>query len=117
MAVLDTVEGVYIWRGRLSDTAHYDIICSACEEYCLNKPLPVGRKVIKVREGHEPLVFRARFQAWDDGGPGEIKKFKDVYEQRMDQMSVRQPASLFALFGGVFGVVLWIRGDTVQYST
>lgn len=98
VAVLDTVEGVYVWRGRLSDTCQHDVICRACEEYCLHKPLPVGRKVIKVREGHEPLVFRARFQAWDDGGPGEIKKFQDVYEQRMVQMSVS---------GGVYVVVVW----------
>lgn len=104
VAVLDTVEGVYVWRGRLSDTSQYDIICRACEEYCPNKPLPVGRRVIKVREGHEPLVFRARFQAWDDGGPGEIKKFQDLYEQRMVQMSV----SLLA--GVVFVILVWFRG-------
>lgn len=48
----------------------------------------MGRRVIEVQEGQEPLVFRARFQAWDDGGPGEIKKFEDVYEQRMVQMTV-----------------------------
>eukprot|EP00903_Cladosiphon_okamuranus_P009378 g8942.t1 len=104
VAVLDTVEGVYVWRGRLSDTAHYDVICRACEEYCLNKPLPVGRKVVKVREGHEPLVFRARFQAWDDGGPGETKKFQDVYEQRVDQMSKEGTlGDMSALRGRVLG--------------
>ena len=108
VAVLDTVEGVYVWRGHLSDTSQYDVICRACEEYCVNKPLPVGRKVIKVREGHEPLVFRARFQAWDDGGPGEIKKFQDVYEQRMDQMSVSQPFSLLGLSSGGDGEMLVI---------
>ncbi|CAN0586804.1 unnamed protein product, partial [Ectocarpus sp. 12 AP-2014] len=82
VAVLDTVEGVYVWRGLHADSSQFALICRACEEYCRNKPLPVGRKVIKVREGQEPLVFRARFQSWDDGGPGEAKKFQDVYEQR-----------------------------------
>ncbi|CAN0269343.1 unnamed protein product, partial [Ectocarpus fasciculatus] len=78
VAVLDTVEGVYVWRGLHADSSQFALICRACGEYCLNKPLPVGRKVIKVREGQEPLVFRARFQSWDDGGAGEAKKFQDV---------------------------------------
>ncbi len=83
---------MYLWRGLKSDSSQYHVICRACEEYCLHKPLPVGRKVIKIREGQEPLVFKARFQAWDDGGPGDVKKFQDVYEQRMDQMSVSRGA-------------------------
>lgn len=45
--------------------------------------------MIGVQEGQEPLVFRARFEAWDDGGPGGgTKVFQDVYEQRVVQMSV-----------------------------
>lgn len=99
VAVLDTVEGVYVWRGIKSDSFQYNLISRACQEYCLHKPLPVGRRVIKVREGHEPLVFRARFQAWDDGGPGDVKKFQDIYEQRVVQMSV-----------SLIGVGWWLAG-------
>ncbi|CAB1101471.1 unnamed protein product [Ectocarpus sp. CCAP 1310/34] len=104
VAVLDTVEGVYVWRGFHADSSQFALICRACEEYCRNKPLPVGRKVIKVREGQEPLVFRARFQSWDDGGPGEAKKFQDVYEQRVVQMSKEGTlGDMSALRGRVLG--------------
>ena len=86
--MLDTVEGVYLWRGSKSDISQYRVIYRACKAFCSNKELEIGRRVIEVQEGQEPLVFRARFQAWDDGGPGEIKKFEDVYEQRMVQLTV-----------------------------
>lgn len=89
MAVLDTVEAVYVWRGSKADVSQHRLLSRACDAYCPSKVLPVGRRVVGVQEGQEPLVFRARFQAWDDGGAGETKIFQDVYEQRMVQMSVR----------------------------
>lgn len=89
MAVLDTVEGVYIWRGSKADASHHRMVFKACKAYCREKPYPLGRRVIGVQEGQEPLVFRARFEAWDDGGSGaKAKKFEDVYEQRVVQMEV-----------------------------
>lgn len=41
-----------------------------------------------MQEGQEPLVFRARFDAWDDGAAGVSKVFQDVYDKRVEQMSV-----------------------------
>lgn len=88
--MLDTDEGVYLWRGAKVDVSQLRIIQRACEEYCKDKPLAVGRRVIPVQDGHEPPIFRARFQAWDDGGSGEDKKFEDVYEKRVVQLTVRK---------------------------
>lgn len=89
IAVLDTIEGVYTWRGSKADASHHSLVSRACKTYCKEKPLLVGRRVVGVQEGQEPLVFRARFEAWDDGGPGaHAQKFHDVYEQRVNQMSV-----------------------------
>lgn len=99
MAVLDTVEGVYVWKGSKADTGQGRLVYRACEAYCKEKTLPVGRRVIGVQEGQESLVFRARFDAWDDGGgPGGVtKKFQDLYEKRVDQMTVRFCIFYFAL--------------------
>lgn len=88
--MLDADDGVYLWRGAKVGVPQYRIIQKACEEYCKDKPLAVGRRVISVQEGHELPIFRARFQAWDDGGSGEDKKFEDVYEKRVVQLTVRR---------------------------
>ena len=87
--MLDTDEGVYLWRGTKADVSRLKVIQRACKDYCKDKQLAVGRRVIAVQEGQEPSVFRARFQAWDDGGSGASKKFEDFYEKRMAQMTVR----------------------------
>lgn len=89
VAVLDTMEGVYVWRGPHADATQYALVVRACEAYCQDKELDFGRRVMAVQEGQEPLVFRARFQAWDDGGMGEEPAFQDVYEQRVKQLLVR----------------------------
>lgn len=86
--MLDAVDGVYVWRGSKADVGHGALVQRACKTYSSKKTLAVGRRVIQVQEGQEPLIFRARFEAWDDGGAGHSKKFQDVYDKRVEQMTV-----------------------------
>ncbi|CAN0390923.1 unnamed protein product, partial [Discosporangium mesarthrocarpum] len=63
VAILDAPEAVYLWRGPDADAAQLRVVRAACEAFCAGKPLALGRRVVEVRRGQEPLAFRAHFQS------------------------------------------------------
>jgi hypothetical protein len=92
MAVLDTVEATYVWRGSQAPAEFASVVTRAAGLY-----RDGGVRVVEVVQGNEPAEFCAHFQSWDDnllvtntgglgmrgGGNSSSGGFPDVYEQRI----------------------------------
>ncbi|CAM9119257.1 unnamed protein product [Chrysoparadoxa australica] len=97
IAVLDTSEGLYVWKGSKANERHYRIISRGARRYGSAKKYEWGRRLAELTEDNETLEFKAHFQVWND-----VKSagFVDPYDKRLERLEI----------DGKLGAVKFLRG-------